>query len=238
MRCKVLILWVACGIVACHWEVAEPSEPDGFGSSSMMRLDSGIVAPLSALCSPQTPNGRCPAEQVCVQGACCAQEQACPNVCCASSARCIMDAAGNRACATRCQTNRDCGGDCCSLLADSSHPGQIASEGVCLAGQTQCRCEIGSDCASGFCAPRVDAFGNPAIPYICTQNTCKSYQRCSATWQDCPAGYCNICDMQKNCFCARSCTNDTMCGGARCAVLGTSITSQCPSSPLVCTPRI
>jgi len=126
---------------------------------------------------------------------------------------------------------------CCRVLFDTATHEPL-SYGACgtFDGTNECRCARGADCNSGACTPRLNASGNPVLPYRCIGGgTCAPYGTCTGLGS-CPNGYCNLCDAAGNCFCAQVCTNDSMCGVARCAAYSRSVGS-CPSSQLACTAR-
>ncbi len=163
-------------------------------------------------CSASNPTGACASGQTCVGGTCCAADQVCGSVCCGAAQACVRDQNGVASCAARCSTNSDCpgrvGDRCCRVLTDPV-TGAPLSYGACapfVAGQTLCRCEAASDCGTGACTPMQSASGVPMRPYICTRPACAPYAQCPAVG-NCGVGYCNLCDVMGNCFCARTCTS-------------------------------
>lgn len=189
-------------------------------------------------CSAANPTGSCPSGQTCVSGTCCAQP--CAGSCCAEGSLCIADASGNQSCARRCTGSSECSGaqNCCAPLYDTTTHAPLAY-GACLqfgvGGVSACRCATGTECASRVCAPQLDATQNPVGPSICVADDCGPYRGCSGL-RACGNGYCNLCDARGNCYCARACSNDTMCGAARCATWARS-NGSCPNTQTACAPR-
>lgn len=175
---------------------------------------------LSYQCSSAYPSGSCPSGETCITGECCSVEDACGSVCCEAGSVCVHDPSGNRKCAQKCKTSRECPGSapCCTLQKESGYSDQFKPDGVCLAKDSgsQCLCGTGADCASNVCAPRLDQYSNPTGPYICGSDNCGPYAGCSGWLTSCPNGYCDLCVSPGRCFCARVCQNDTTCGGAKC----------------------
>jgi hypothetical protein len=233
----------SCGSMCTPTCAGRECGSDGCGGScgdcaagSACNASGQCESSMAAACSPTNPTGTCPAGQRCLNGECCAQP--CGSSCCNSSAICIRDAAGNQSCATRCTSTRECpavaGRRCCSILVNSD--GSTSDVGACIgASETDavCRCSVGSDCASGSCAPQTTPDNVPVGPYICKQPACAPYQRCG--FGSCPEGYCSMCDSRDNCFCAQRCTSAAMCGGTRCTTLARA-NGACSSSQTVCVP--
>lgn len=201
--------------------------------------------PPDTACSPSRPAGACPTGQTCVSGACCATSQACGAVCCNENSACVQDAAGNRACATRCTRTSECpgapGARCCRVLVDATTraPLPFGACGTFVSGETSCRCAVGADCGSGACTPSLGSDGVPRAPLICTTPQCAPYSQCGGVLPSCGDGYCNMCDAAGNCYCAQICTSDAQCGGAtgaRCTTLARAIGS-CANTQTVCVPR-
>ena len=221
------VLWGGLLGNGCRYEIEAPSLPTG---SMQTVSDASTPADTSVPVDVQTPVPTARADAACTQA------QSCDGVCCSSNARCVQDGAGNRFCANRCQTNRDCPGTCCAVVDNAATSGPF-SGGVCVVVAPECRCESWRDCPSQVCAPRADQTGNPIGPYICGKESCLPYEGCSDSSRLCLPGYCYTCDVQGNCFCAKACTDDSMCGGGECKIIGLGPRNQCDLYQPVCMPR-
>lgn len=127
--------------------------------------------------------------------------------------------------------------NCCAPLADAS--GNALPYGACATygagGVSACRCAAPDECSTGYCGPWLNASMNPVGPNVCVPDDCQPYHGCSG-FGSCPGGYCDMCDVAGNCLCMQQCSNDSMCGAARCATVARS-NGACAGTQPVCVVR-
>lgn len=162
----------------------------------------------------------CCGNDVCVNGSCCPQANACGATCCSAGAICIMDQAGNKACAVACQTSSQCGGSspCCALLNNNDQTGACVPNGLAA-----CRCTTGAECAmGGACAPATTNDVVSHAAYICVPDDGLAWHGCNGFGVTCGNGYDCWGDSRGNKFCARSCNTDAQCGNPGIACCNTA----------------
>jgi hypothetical protein len=122
---------------------------------------------------------------------------------------------------TTCPTDL-CAGRCCPSGEVCAH-GPDGGDMGCV--QT---CTISSGCASGCCAPLIDAVGNPVGPYVCHPADGSAYGCCSGV--TCTALICCVQDSRDNTFCALPCDGDSDCGSFTHCHFDYPLFSQCLSA--------
>lgn len=130
-----------------------------------------------------------------------------------------------------CTTSSECPSatPCCeAAIGGPSHCATVTDK--------QCRCEKGSECSSGSCAPAINAAGYPNGPYVCVPNDGQPYHGCNGALTSCGSGFCCFTDGKANQFCGSPCDQLDDCpGGAACNTYSTAH-SSC-TRPLGCGPK-
>lgn len=116
-----------------------------------------------------------------------------------------------------------CGGACCKT-------GEACGAGAGGAPACVKTCKTAADCATGCCAPTVNAAGKPIGPYACQPNDGKAYHCCGSILTPCSDPYCCVADPRGNYICAEACSANVNCAPAHCVPYTFDLATNCAGS--------